>query len=364
MKYGSVCSGIEAATQAWHPLGWEPAWFSEIEKFPSAVLAHHHPNVPNLGDMTSIRGGKHGVKESIDLLVGGTPCQSFSIAGLRGGLDDERGNLSLEFVRLADALQPRWLVWENVPGVLSSNQGRDFGSFLGALAEIGYGFSYRVLDAQYFGLAQRRKRVCVVGCLGDWRRAATVLLESKGMCGDTPPSREAREETTPSVAGCLGSRGIRSHTELDGHGAYVPEVGNCLTNRMHKGFNTTLDEGHTPVVAHVLKVRGGSNTWVDARDGKTKGAGKGALIGKDQSFTLGVSQDQTLFDKKMAVRRLTPTECERLQGFPDGYTQIPWRNKEASECPDGPRYKSLGNSMAVPVMRWVGQRIKLLEDSE
>ena len=173
MRYLSVCSGIEAATVAWHHMGWKPVYFSEIEPFPSAVLAHHYPFVTNLGDMTKFQEWPDA---KVDLLVGGTPCQSFSVAGLRKGLQDPRGNLALTYLAIADKYRPRWLVWENVPGVLSSNGGRDFGAFLGALAELGYGFAYRVLDAQYFGLAQRRARVFVVGHLGDWRRAAAVLF--------------------------------------------------------------------------------------------------------------------------------------------------------------------------------------------
>jgi len=187
MRYGSVCSGIEAATMAWHGLGWEPAFFSEIEQFPREVLAHHYPEVPCHGDFTTIGEDDYG---SVGLLVGGTPCQSFSIAGLRGGMDDERGNLALEFIRLAQRKRPQWVVWENVPGVLSSNGGRDFGSFLGALAEIGYGFAYRICDAQYWGVAQRRRRVFVVGYLGDWRRAAAVLFECESLSGNPAPSRE------------------------------------------------------------------------------------------------------------------------------------------------------------------------------
>src|SRR3954466_11295034 len=149
MRYGSVCSGIGGCAAAWHPLGWETAFFAEIEPFPSAVLKHHYPSVPNAGDFTSIRGDEYG---PIELLVGGTPCQSFSVAGLRGGLADDRGNLALEFLRLARRLRPDWLVWENVPGVLSSGGGRDFGAILGGMVELGYGFAYRVLDAQHFGV--------------------------------------------------------------------------------------------------------------------------------------------------------------------------------------------------------------------
>jgi len=197
MKYLSVCSGIEAATVAWHPLGWEAVGFSEIEKFPSQVLAHHYPNVPNLGDMTKFK--EWNFESNIDVFVGGTPCQSFSVAGLRKGLDDPRGNLMLTYLAIADKFRPRWLVWENVPGVLSSNGGKDFGTFLGGLGELGYGFAYRVLDAQYFGVAQRRRRVFVVGYLGDWRRAAAVLFERHSLSGNPAPRRQKGKSATASV---------------------------------------------------------------------------------------------------------------------------------------------------------------------
>ena len=181
MRYLSVCSGIEAATVAWHDLGWKPVGFSEIEPFPSAVLAHHYPAVINFGDMTKY---KEWNIEHPDILVGGTPCQSFSVAGLRKGLDDPRGNLALTYCGILDHFRPTWFVWENVPGVLSSSGGRDFGSFLGAVAELGYGFAYRVLDAQFFGVAQRRRRVFVVGYLGDWRPPAAVLFERESLSRD------------------------------------------------------------------------------------------------------------------------------------------------------------------------------------
>lgn len=225
MKYGSVCSGVEAATAAWHPLGWEPQWFSEIEKFPSAVLAHHYPDVPNLGDMTEF---KEWPNDPIDLLVGGTPCQSFSVAGLRKGLDDPRGNLMLTYLAIAARYQPKWLVWENVPGVLSSQRGRDFGTFLGALGKLGYGFAYRVLDAQYFGVAQRRRRVFVVGYLGDWRRAAAVLFERESLSGHPAPSREAREE----VAKCLTTRT---------GGAYDADMGTLPVEKWPAEIASTLN---------------------------------------------------------------------------------------------------------------------------
>src|SRR5579862_6851694 len=179
MIYGSVCSGIEAATVAWESLGWERAWFSEIEEFPSQLLNIKYPKIKNLGDMTKIYENEIFKKSQIDLLVGGTPCQSFSIAGLRKGMADARGGLALEFLRIAKGKKPRWIVWENVPGVLSAQKGQAFGSFLGALVELGYGFGYRVLDAQNFGVPQRRRRVFVVGHLGNWRPAAAALFEEE-----------------------------------------------------------------------------------------------------------------------------------------------------------------------------------------
>ncbi len=231
MKYGSVCSGIEAATAAWHPLGWQPAFFSEIDAFPRAVLAHHYPHVPLHGDFTTIREGDYA---AIDLLVGGTPCQSFSVAGLRKGLDDDRGNLALEFCRLALRLRPKWVVWENVPGVLSMDGGRAFASILGGLAECGYGLAYRVLDAQFvrvdgFGRAvpQRRRRVFVVGCAGDWRRAAAVLFERASLSGNPAPRREAWQKP----AATLGTSAARRRG-LDDRG----DVGaNLITHAIQAG---------------------------------------------------------------------------------------------------------------------------------
>jgi len=334
MRYGSVCSGIEAATMAWHSLGWVPSFFSEIEAFPRAVLEHHYPEVPVHGDFTTIGADQYG---SIDLLVGGTPCQSFSIAGLRKGLDDDRGNLALEFIRLAQRERPQWVVWENVPGVLSSNGGRDFGAFLGALAEIGYGFAYRVLDAQYFGVAQRRRRVFVIGYLGDWRRAAAVLFERESLSGDSPPIREARENSPADLA--------RSTEVYECHGqdSRVKPLGEtCSTVTAKYGTGG----GNVPIVT--ARMRGFGDYECDGT--------ASALKARDY-------KDATdLVAKGLSVRRLTPTECERLQGFPDGFTQIPYRNKPADQCPDGPRYKALGNSMAVPVMRWIGERIKTVEE--
>jgi DNA (cytosine-5)-methyltransferase 1 len=216
MRYGSICSGIEAATVAWHPLGWKPSFFSEIDKAPRKVLAHHYPAVPCHGDFTTIGANDY---DAINLLVGGTPCQAFSVAGLRKGFADDRGNLTLEFIRLAERLGPKWLVWENVPGVLSIDRGRAFGSFLGGLGQLGYGFAYRVLDAQYFGVPQRRRRVFVVGYLGDWRPAAAVFFERESLRGDITPSREAGQRVAGAIAASsfTGGAGGRPEGAAAGH---------------------------------------------------------------------------------------------------------------------------------------------------
>lgn len=337
MRYGSVCSGIEAASIAWKPLGWQPSFLSEIDKFPRAVLAHHHPDTPLHGDFTTIEAGQYA---AIDVLVGGTPCQSFSVAGLRGGLDDERGNLALEFCLLARRLGPRWIVWENVPGVLSMDRGRAFAAILGGLAECGYGLAYRVLDAQFvrvdgFGRAvpQRRRRVFVVGYLGDWRRAAAALFERQSMRGDPAPRREAGENIAPTIsARTQGGGGLG--TDFDCDGGLIASNDLDGAARALNGCQTAAGRHDVSVdtfVAHALRGEG--------FDASEDGTGRGT----------------PLVPVDYAVRRLTPTECERLQGFPDGYTDIPWRGKQYA--PDGPRYKALGNSMAVNVMRWIGQRI-------
>ena len=526
MKYLSVCSGIEAATVAWHGLGWKAAAYSEIEPFPSAVLAHHYPDVPNVGDMTNFK--EWNIEPgSIDLLVGGTPCQSFSVAGLRKGLDDPRGNLMLTYLAIARQYRPRWLVWENVPGVLSSNGGLDFASLLRGMGECGYGFAYRILDAQYFGVPQRRRRVFVVGYLGDWRAAAAVLFERHSLSGHPAPSREKGKEVAGTFTARAKSGGWGQDPNLAAGGYMRPvcptlraggnstggdrppgtdvdtadslivqpyPIANTLTARMHKGINSTVDEVQTPVVSfhptqdpisstevfhsiganenataavmqpigvfqdsefgvqqydsagtlragripeHQMvmqpvyemhgqdsRVRelgdvcstvsatygaGGGNVPVtlqpiplnsmnalrDANADPSTGCGIGeageamftitkghshavaqsvALRGREGGATAELGDDvqnclrasQGGGDKPhvltaMQVRRLTPVECERLQGFPDNYTAIPWRKKPADDCPDGPRYKALGNSMAVPVMAWIGKRIQEFE---
>jgi DNA (cytosine-5)-methyltransferase 1 len=429
MIYGSVCSGIEAVTVAWESLGFRPAWFAEIDPFCAALLAHHYPDVENLGDFTAIQD----IRSPIDILAGGTPCQSFSIAGRRGGLEDARGNLALEFCRLAGRQRPRWLVWENVPGVLSSNGGRDFGSIIGALAELGYGCAWRVLDAQFLGVPQRRRRVFVVGHFGDWRRAAAVLLEREGLCRDTPARRKAREATPGDPAcgaevGPSGGRFTDLAPTLDAR-CKDSAIRNQIGLLVFGGNNTTgpidvptacnahggsgrMDFDTETFVAHTLRCQGfdasedgtgrGTPLVPVAFSSKDYGADLGGTaptlraMPHDRSHANAGGQVAVCFESRVArngrggpsgivpplkaqsggsgrgdgapllamsgtlvaVRRLTPRECERLQGMPDDYTLIPYRGKPAA---DGPRYRAIGNSMAVPVMQWIGRRIQLVD---
>jgi len=329
MRYISLFSGIEAASCAWEPLGWEPIAFSEIEPFPKAVLKHHYPNVPDLGDITKIDWSTY--VGSADIVVGGSPCQSFSVAGNRTGLAGASG-LMWEYVRAVRAIRPQWFVWENVPGALSSSHGEDFRCLLESMDELGYGLAWRVLDAQFFGVAQRRRRVFLVGHLGD-RRACEVLFESEGLRWDTPSSREKRQTLTQGDDECAG----------------IP-VGSvwCASD---SGANSAIGQDIAPTLT-VHDSRSASYV-VRMRSGKP-GGGKGALVQKELSLTLATGNDQTLFYCSKA-RRLTPMECERLQGFPDEWTDIPYRGKPHS--PDSARYKALGNSMAVPVMKWIGRRL-------
>ena len=523
MRYLSVCSGIEAATVAWHPLGWQPAAFAEIEPFPSAVLAHHWPDVPNLGDMTAHHDWPDRIGP-IQLLVGGTPCQAFSVAGLRQGLADPRGNLTLTFLAIVAQHKPTWVVWENVPGVLSDKTGA-FGSLLGGLAELGYGWAYRVLDAQYFGLAQRRKRVFVVGCLGGWAAAAAVLFERESLRGHPAPRRREGKIAPTIPSRSLGGGGLGTDFDLDGglvthalrgEGFDASEDGTgrgtpivpVLSPTLRAGGNRTGGDrtpgtdvdtceslipiafgvttagpietapalnanrgchnpgdfeagtllvqptpiaasAHPPAIAFPERLsstqcvsteelspalqsanptavafsgrargddgrgydrppqvfgdgpvgaldtvkphcvafqpriarngRGDMGDVVNALQAQSGGTGKG-----DAAPCVATSQSGKSTSVH-AVRRLTPRECERLQGFPDDHTRIPswkgWRKLDEGETiescrgegmeiritkksgivwvndPDGPRYKAIGNSMAVPVMAWIGRRI-------
>jgi len=418
MRYLSVCSGIEAATVAWEPMGWTPWAYSEIEPFPCAVLDHHYPHVPNLGDMTKFNEWPDA---TIDLLCGGTPCQSFSVAGLRQGLDDPRGGLMLRFLEIARSHRPRWVVWENVPGVLSSNGGRDFGTLLGGLEELGYGWAYRVLDAQFFGVAQRRRRVFVVGCAGDQRRAGSVLFESESVCGHPAKSRQAGEDIARDAGnGIAGS--IAAVTQFGPHAGTLtarydsspcadrgqnvvafpsrlsstqaqetmrPNISPALTriNPMAvadgRSVGTWWDGGQTcqtidavvakgqmmpeknrfPVVAvgEKLCLPANATTTAIAQDaGSTSRSAD--VPGQLRTMSMSTLKTPAESSGRVVLRRLTPRECERLQGFPDDYTLIPYRGRPyrgqaAYSCPDGPRYKAIGNSMAVPCMRWIGERI-------
>lgn len=260
MRYGSVCSGIEAATAAWHPLGWSPAWFAEIDAFPSAVLAHHYPDVPNLGDFTRI-GAEHG---PVDLIVGGTPCQDFSVAGQRAGMAGSRGALSWEFVRLLERIQPRWVVWENVPGVLSSNGGRDFAAFIGELSRCGYGLAWRVLDARYFGVPQRRRRVFLVGYFGDWRRAVAVLFERESLCRDFTPRGQAREDVAALTAHGVGVGGDDKQVQA-GH-----LIAGTVSSKWAKGTGGPSGDECQNLVAHSLRGAG--------HDASEDGTGRGTPI--------------------------------------------------------------------------------------
>jgi DNA (cytosine-5)-methyltransferase 1 len=423
MRYASVCDGIGAAHVAWQPLGWECAWTSEIEPFPAAVVDHHW-KLKNLGDMTKLTEEMLDEHGAIDLLVGGTPCQSFSVAGLRGGLADPRGNLALRFVQLVGVLRPSWVVWENVPGVLSSNGGRDFGTFLGALAELGYGFAYRILDAQWFGVAQRRRRVFVVAHARDWRRAAAVLFERESLFGNPPTRGTERERTAASVikGAAIGrepEHGPQYGEHLGDGSCYtlncteqhavafaqnqreeVRDLGDCSTALNLQGTHQQTFLATPFTKAKRAQSDTDDESWVPGDVAPTQSCfDQGdvratTVVACELADTLSVGANQTtgfcgdavasceissslrsnpgsgwrsngtpvegVAIQGMAVRRLTPRECERLQGFPDGYTDVVYRNKPAA---DGPRYRALGNSMAVPVMAWIGQRIQMVEDA-
>lgn len=445
MIYGSICSGIEAATVAWEPLGWKAAWFSEIEAFPSAVLAERWPEIVNLGDMTRIAAAvRAGEVQAPDVMVGGTPCQAFSIAGLRNGLADARGQLTLSYVELANAIDDKRIergeeeaifVWENVPGVLTSHDNA-FGCFLAGLAGEScelepsgrkwthsgcvYGpqrtIAWIVKDAQYFGVAQRRKHVFVVASARKGFDPGQVLFESEGVRRDTPPSREPQTAVAALTARGVGTCGADDNQAQAGHllafgggntGGNI-DVAACLTAKGQRidfdvetfAVHGTQDPDSNRELAHTLgrnhgqenaciafsykdhgadasedlspTLRAGNSDNSNANSGQPpaiayafkpgQGAkARGIGFAEEQSPTLTSASSGTNLTPAVmcgvSVRRLMPVECERLQGFPDNHTLISWRGKEAAECPDGPRYRAIGNSMAVPVMRWIGERI-------
>ena len=450
MKYGSVCSGIEAATVAWHSLGWQPAWFSEIEPFPCKVLKYRFPEVPNLGDMTKLINHKIYNDEPINLLVGGTPCQSFSIAGLRGGLSDQRGNLALEFCRILIAKQPQWFVWENVPGVFSSSGGADFEAILAAFLECGYSCAWRVLDAQYYGVPQRRRRVFVVGYLGnDWRPPYAVLFERKSLQRNFETGAKKRQRTAGKTE-LYSNKPVptltRQYSEqsgqddditlnvtdtiafrMGGFGEYTPDK-QCgtLKKRDHKdntdliiqSFGIDSDKnGYLETMGTLISKKSGGDqqavtytiqTSQTSANGSNISEGIAAISKNDKPAVVAfagqnsacrsmqVSNISPTIEKNKIhsivydttqitspanrsnpkeelchtltkgahapllaqpiARRLTPLECERLQGFPDNWTNIPGAK-------DRPRYAAIGNSMAVPVMYWIGKRIQMVTEA-
>lgn len=494
MRYMSVCSGVEAASLAWQGLGWEPVAFSEIEPFPCAVLAERFPDVPNLGDMTKIQGEEDGtitnglcrIEGGIDILVGGTPCQSFSVAGRREGLKGASG-LAFHFVRLLREIQPKWFVWENVPGALSSRtDGQlDFNFLVGAFAECGYGLAWRVLDAQYvrsksfpFAIPQRRRRLFVVGCLGDGESAGKVLFEGEGLCGNPPARRTTKQGASGCTERSLGVSVRTAHTKANGCGIGVgaahtigasdvdavwwdgsdkadtitctsdsqrmPDKGRlqcvivpaqnthdstCVFTKEAHPRNATEGQGwretdvektlntfctgesraeklivgydNHPSDSRVTEASGafaclpsrmgtgGNNTplvqeLVDGAnvecyplncmsmvaefkvgDRRSTGTGRPGdplpTITAHHHHAVAIPQKDVAYQEHMTVRRITPVEAERLMGFPDNWTRIPWRGKPAEKCPDAPRYKACGNSFCVNCVEWIGERIEKVE---
>lgn len=385
MKYLSLFSGIESFSQAVHDFGWTCVGVSEIDPFACAVLAHHYPNVPNLGDITKITKEKlDAIKQehgTIDIVVGGSPCQSFSVAGLRKGLEDPRGNLMLEYIRIVATIHPKWFIWENVTGVLSSKEGADFGTLLQAMAQFGYSLGWRVLDAKYFGIPQKRRRVFLVGSLNKKDGSFKVLFECQSGKGHLKKSRKTGQSDPPEAKTSIRehgqARGKRGEKEKGKAGKesqkimmFNPSQPNndaietdksvSLIARMGTGGN------QVPLIVEEDKVCYYEHHPNDSRVKESKdvacsitaryGTGGG-------NVPLVVEHEIEHYKVNSKVRKLTPIECERLQGFPDNYTQIPYKKKKAEDCPDYPRYKALGNSMAVPVMRWIACRIALVDQN-
>jgi DNA (cytosine-5)-methyltransferase 1 len=343
MRFGSLCSGVEAVSLGWEGLGHVPAFFAEIDPFCSAVLKHHWPAVPNLGNIASPDFGDRARQcGPIDVLVAGTPCQAFSVAGHQKGFEDERGNLTIHFLRIVGQLRPQWLLWENVPGVLTNDRGRTFGAILGQVAQLGYRWAYRVLDAQYFGVPQKRRRLFLVGHLGGRPLPDQVLFEPEGQGRRIETYDRSRKDAVAVPPG--GPGGVRP---FRAPGA-APLV---VAFYHHSGLDQVPQEDICPPL--------------------TIGSGTGAnapAIAHRHS------------DGHCVVRRLTPLECERLQGMPDHHTLVPYRSRWKKEhldevtahlasllgrpvsieearsyAVDSLRYRAIGNSMAVPVLRWIGQ---------
>ena len=375
VTYASLFAGIEAFSVAAgriRDVEWEPVFFSEIEPFPCAVLAHRFPGIPNLGDIRNIRvdaekgtitNGNASIalpRHGIDILAGGSPCQDVSVAGQRRGMQEgsgTRSSLAFEYARLVDELRPRVLLWENVPGVLSSNHGLDFLAFLRALVERGYGVAWRVLDAQFTttvdfprAIPQRRKRVWLVGCAGgDERAAAQILFERAGLLGDSPPQREMGKGFA-AVAGCVPARNAGLLASFSGDDV-MPTLG-CSNGTPGFSGNEVFQQKGAYLV-HVLDMTHADEVMRKGDTGVAPTLQKRMGTGGNQVPLLHLAAGGA----RSIVRRITPTETERLFGFPDGWTAIPWRGKPAEECPDSPRYRALGNSWATNCAEWTLRRI-------
>jgi len=440
MKYLSLFSGIEAATQAWQPLGWECVAVSEIEPFPCALLENHYPHVPNLGDVTKITEQQIKDLGQIDLVVFGSPCQNLSVAGNRKGFDGEQSSLfysAMEIIKYAKRhCGARFALWENVPGAFSSNKGADFTEVVKNMAGLsdldtptnGWGkegaavgdhglLEWSVLDAQWFGLAQRRKRVFAIVDFGEWESRPPILLERQSLRGDSAPSREARQDVTSDVRECAAIKGfakqrigeykdgeiVSTCAARDYKDATDLVIGFAEPSRA-RALDIFTDDSPVPTLMAAMGTGGNNMTMVcqedaiaiagniigrapknggnhngfdesgacytltasdrhavafqqNTRDEVRLMCGDGQIAGA-LAANLGMKQQNYIAAQGSSVRRLTPIECERLQGFPDNFTQIPYRNKSADDCPNGVRYKALGNSMAVNVMAWIGQRVQ------
>ena len=442
MRYLSLFSGIEACSVAWTPLGWECVAVAEIEPWPSRALAHHYPDVPNLGDVTKVTEEQIAMLGRIDVVVFGSPCQDLSVAGKRKGLDGARSGLFFTAMQIVGWARQwcdcRFALWENVPGAFSSNKGRDFAAVVGAMAGLegtgvppkGWGtegcalgseamVEWSTLDAQWFGVAQRRRRVFAIADFGDWRNRPPILLEPESVRGDTAPRREAGED----VAGTLASRtrggGFPGSDEACSRyvrpvlSASTGDVSHCL----NAGGMGRIDYETETMIACTYAVRtaqtGANGIGVAREVSHTLDLASGQAVCVIHSnpaaiaFNSNAQPDEMKFDEHVSapltcsqysavavrdvsptltgnygkqvdnsdtalgpnvvfpnarVRRLTPVECEKLQGFEPGYTAIPWRGKPASECPDGPRYRALGNSWAIPCVSWIGKRIQVEVD--
>lgn len=347
MRYLSLFSGIEAVSVAACGLNWEAVAFSEIAEFPSTVLKHHFPNVPNLGDVRNIKGDSYN--GTVEIIIGGSPCQDFSISGNRTGLYGSRSSLAREYIRLLDEIRPRWFLWENVAGAFSTNGGKDFRALLSEMEKYGYGMAWRVLDAQYFGVPQRRRRIFLVGYLGDWRPPAAVLFEPKSLLGNFEKSGKKEYCSARTVPDCPKKENGIGDTQY----IYIYDIQQrsdvlrqcniipTLTSRMGTGGN------NIPLISYASQ---DYVNWKISNVGATLRSSGGILGGGSENL---VSVNDVL-------RKLTPIECERLQGFPDKWTDVPYRGKEHS--PKAKRYEALGNAIAVPVLKWIFNRMDIVEN--